>query len=213
MFEEIEKAIAVLQNTNAGWVNRRDAVDYLTEAADKAVDTLNAYREEPDVDVQFAVEKGLGHLSARLAGIEPVAAAASQRYSLDELAQACAKPGQREVAPYEDGYKVEVTLKDGRRQQVYLMPYQEENRPSIIRVYTYCGKALRSAFRWALKSNMRMTYGAVALRKEEDEDRFLLVNNLLASETHPAEVKGSVKELSIYGDWIEKKLSGGEDTL
>ena len=79
MFEEMEKAIAVLQNTKAGWVNRRDAVEYLVEAAGKAVHTLNAFREEPDVDVRMVVEKGLGRLSAGLEGIEPVAEQSAAR--------------------------------------------------------------------------------------------------------------------------------------
>jgi hypothetical protein len=160
----------------------------------------------------MVVEKGLGRLSARLEGIEPVEASAARCYSLDELAQACERPGKRVVTQCDEGYRVEVALKDGRQQLVYIKPYQEENRPPMIRVHTYCGKAAPGAFRWALKSNMRLAYGAVAMCEEDGEDRFVLIHNLLANEASPAEVNASVKELAIYGDWIEQKLSG-EDTL
>ena len=48
--------------------------------------------------------------------------------------------------------------------------------------------------------------------EESLEDRFVLINNLLANEASPAEIKASVKELALYGDWIEQKLSE-EDAL
>lgn len=213
MANSIEKAIAVVQDTKAGWVHRRDAVEFLAAAAGKAVDGLVAHREEPDVDVRAAVEKELGRLSAKVAGIAPLEEETARVYSLDELAQACEKPGKRSVAAWGEGYQVEVTLKDGRRQHVYIVPHREENRPPMVRIHTYCGQAAPGAFRWALKSNMRLVHGAVALTEEEGEERFVLVNSLLADKANPSEVKAAVKELSIYGDWIEKKLSGGADTL
>ena len=72
---------------------------------------------------------------------------------------------------------------------------------------TICGKADEKAFAWALRANMTLVQGSVALAKEGDEERFLVVRTFLAGHVTRQEMKAAVKECAYYGDWMENKLT------
>jgi len=206
MFDEILKDAEVLSDSKAGWVNRRDAADHLGEAAQRALTALQSHRQEPDVDVRMAIEKAL-----QRAGGSPTGAkreAAQRLCSLQDLANACAKPGQRTAKAHGDGYEIEVLLKGDRRQKVYLMPHSRKDGVKLVRVYTYCGKPKPESLKWALQTNTKLTHGALALLGDGDEERLVLVDSYLMDEATPETIKRSVKETAFYGDWIESKLTG-----
>lgn len=205
--QPIEKAATELADERAGWVTRRDAADALGRAAEKAIRALQARRHEKDIDVKTAVDRALGRVSAALAG-EP----AKGGYTLEELAQACAKPGKRIVTAEDEGYTVEVMLSNDRRQRVRVEETERE-RGRLVVISTRCGKATPDALSWALRANVSLTLGALALVEEDGEERFLIRNCYIAREATPLEVKASVKEVAFYGDWIERKLAGSEDLL
>ena len=220
-FDEIEAAVKALADPEDGWVNRRDAADALGDVARRALDALNAHQADPDVDVRAAVQRALGRATAGLAGLKPrtepphpapdAPPAPKTAYLLDELAQACDRPGRRTVSPCEDGYQVEVVLKNERRQLVYVTPAEGEGGVKLVRVFTSCGKPTPESLRWALRTNMKVAHGALALSGEGDEEHFVLINYYLADEATPAEVRASVKELAVYGDWIEQRLAGADE--
>jgi len=204
MSKEIKNAIAVLGNTEENYVRRRDAADFLGEAAGRAFAALKRHLKDPDVDVQLGVSKALERADAN-------AAPPPDSYPLDKLVNACERKGARTVTKQGDGYVVEVKLQEGRGQRVYVTPYKRKDGIRLIRVYTYCGAATPDALRWALLANMKLTHGALALAKEDGEERFVLVNMHLADSTTPREMKASVKEAAYYGDWVEKKVTGLDD--
>lgn len=205
MLKEMESAASKLANTRAGWVTRRDAAELLGQSAEYAVRKLLQRRQESDVDVKAAVERALGRVRAASDGVPPKAG-----YTLEELAQACAKEGQRTVRAEGDGYVVEVEVRSGRRQRVSLRTV-DKGRGPLVSLTTECGACTPEALRWALRANADLTFGALALDKEGDEERLVLRAAYLAGEATPAEVKAAVKELAFYGDWIEQKLMGSED--
>lgn len=206
MYEDIDKAAGELRNQEAGWVTRRDAAETLGQAAARALTALEAHKEDPDRDVQGAVQKELGKAGGALAGVKPEGG-----YTLEELVRACEKPGKRTVKPEGDGFVVEVKLKGDRRQLVNVQPYERRDGAKLIRVFTYCGKPSDDALHWALRANMKLNQGAFALADMEGEEQFVLMNCYLEGEATPREIKASIKELSFYGDWIEQKLSGLDD--
>ncbi|MBI4559771.1 MAG: hypothetical protein HY706_19445 [Candidatus Hydrogenedentes bacterium] len=206
--EEIEKAAKTLADAKQGWVFRRDAAEALGQAACRALNALHAQRKDKDVDVRQAVERALSAASAGLAGIKPRKSA----HTLEELARSCEKTGERTVLPHQDGFIVEVKLSNQRHQRIYLAPCQSKDKIKLIRLFTVCGKADSNTLAWALRTNMQITQGALALQKDGDEERLILTNSFLADEATPAEIRAAVKELSFYGDWIEQKL-GGKDEL
>ena len=74
-----------------------------------------------------------------------------------------------------------------------------------------CGKPRADAFEWALRANMKISLGALALTRDGGEERLVLTNCFLARTATPSLIKASVKELAHYGDWIESKLGGLDD--
>jgi hypothetical protein len=209
MFDEISKDAEVLSDSKVGWVNRRDAADHLGEAAKRALTALQSHRQEPDVDVRMAVEKAIQHGAGGLTGVTP--AAAKHGYALQDLANACSKPGERSVRAHGEGYEIEVSLKTGRRQKVYLMPHSRKDGVRLVRVYTYCGRPKPESLKWALQTNTKLTHGALALLGDGDEERLVLVDSYLMDEATPETIKRSVKESAFYGDWIESKLTGMDE--
>ena len=209
MFEEIEKWVGDLSNRDAGWVTRRDAAEHLGQAAAKAVKTLRLYVEDGDRDVREMVEKALGWAKAGLEGIEPVAQ--ERPFTLEELATSLEKAGSREVAAKGAGYEITAQLRDNRAQKVQVEPATSTADKDTIRVSTRCGKASDKALRWALRNNTGLSHCALALAEESGEEMFVMVNSFLADAVTPAELKSSVKEVAYYGDWVESKLTGGDE--
>lgn len=209
MSEELERLAQQLRDTQAGWVARRDAAQGLGKAVCFALDILREYADEMDVDVRRVVDQALSEASAALEGVPPLPSV--KQYTLEELAKACAKDGERVVAPHGKGYVVQVTLKSGRHQAVFMNQHKRKDGAELIRVFTECGKPRADAFEWALRANMKISLGALALTRDGGEERLVLTNCFLARTAAPSLIKASVKELAHYGDWIESKLGGLDD--
>ena len=206
MYEEIEKAVKQLKDSNAGWVLRRDAAEKLGNYAAQSLGVLKKLEEEPDVDVRRCITEALENASAGLAGIEPKET--QTEHSLEELVKACEKEGKRTVEPKDDGYAITVKLKDGRHQIVYVSPLKRKDGHELIRVFTYCGTPSDEALEWALRTNTKLVQGALALWDEDGEQKLVLLNCFFASEVTINEMRAAIKEISYYGDWIENKLTG-----
>lgn len=204
--EELEHAAAQLSDASAGWVYRRDAAQLLGNLAARALVTLHENRDEPDMDVRRSVDKALAQCSAALQGIAPDASA--HAYTLEELARACRREGRREVEPGDEGYVVTVLLEGGRRQRVALELVKREGRSEVIRIQTLCGPYSPQAAEWALRANRQITLGAICVADVDGESRFVISHCLPMDAATPAAVKASVKEIAIYGDWMERKLVG-----
>ncbi len=205
MYEEIAQTAKILADADSGWVDRRDSAQKLGDIAAKALDALRQFGDELDVDVRRAVDEALGNASAALAGVEPVRQ--SKHYTLEELARSCEREDNRVVAPHEDGFVVQVDLKSGRHQAVFIMPHTLRDGGELIRVFTKCGAPTDQSLEWALRANMKLSQGALAIDKKDGEKEFVLINCFLASETTPLEIKDAVKRIAFYGDWVETKLS------
>jgi hypothetical protein len=206
--DSIDRAIAHLDGREAGWVYRRDAAEILGKSAAKAIHALRARENEADVDVKTAVHNAL--VIARDA-LEGTGAAGHVGYSLKALAEYMAKPGVREVSRQDDGYAIDVTLKDGRKQRVYMQPFVQRSGRAMVRLYSFCGPAPSGKVRdWALRNNTQFAQCALALMAHEGEERLALVNAFVLEWAAPQAVKASLKEITHYADWLEKKLTGDD---
>ena len=201
----IEEAAKILRNERAGWVHRRDAAESLGAAAGRALCALHAHRQEQDVDVRKAVDEALAVASAGLQGVAPKVE--EKAYSLEELVKACERSGKRSVEATDEGFAVLATLSGARTQTVQVREETRKDGERIIRAYTVCGPATAESRAWALRTNAKLTEGALAVETHAGEERLILVNNFIASETTPAELRATIKALAFYGDWIEQKLT------
>jgi len=206
MIDELTNLAGQLKNSEAGWVTRRDAAEKLGEIAATALTALHEHRDEPDQDVRRSVDKALGAASGALEGIAP--ASQDREYSLRELAEACAKGDERTVEESGDGFLINVMLKSGRHQTVRLDNHNRKDGTELVRVFSKCGPAKEDAFSWALKANMKISHGALAIMTENEEKFLVMTHCYLAKQAAPRAVKASVKEMAHYADWIENKLTG-----
>lgn len=210
MFEVIDSAVENLRNRDAGWVTRRDGADLLGRVALRALEALHKASDEQDVDVRRAVEKALGQAAATLEGIKP--RPVERSFTLDELVRASVKPGERELTELnENEYRMDVSLREGRKQSVHIHRFQRKDGVDLIQVYTICGKADERSYAWALRANMKLVQGAIALEQKGDDEQFVLTTCFLAEHVTRWEMKAAVKETAYYGDWMESKLSGQDE--
>lgn len=206
LLKHVEAAIGRLADRGTGWVTRRDAAEALGRASGKAVEALRAHSQDKDVDVRLGVERALATASASLAGMS--FRGPDRGEPLSTLARACEKPGEREVTQHGNGYAVRVKLNGDRHQVVYIDPHRRKDGVELVRVFSYCGAFSVEGMKWALQANMKLTQAALALVEAEGEERFVITNCFLATEVSPLAMKQSVKEIALYGDWMENKLTG-----
>ncbi len=204
MFEGIERAAQVLADSKAGWVNRRDAALFLGETATRSLADLVRYRNDMDQDVNSAVEKCVAKIRSCVQDVKR--GGTSVERTLEEMAQACSELPEVAVTMHVQGFVADVKLANGHEHRVFVSQYLAENGLSAIRVFSICGRPTPQAIPWALRMNMQLLHGALALTGEGDEEQFALVDYYMASHVSPLEVAASVREFGIYGDWIKTRL-------
>lgn len=206
MLEELDQTIKTLEDTDAGWVTRRDAVEALGAVAKKSLAALRAHLNEKDVDVQRAVQQALADTAG--AGDQAAPPAKAAPPTMKELAQACAKKGKRGIKPEGEGFVVRVRLKDERIQYVHIERHRRSDGRELIRVSTSCGEADADSVAWAIRSNSQFMYCSFCLEERDGKDHMIIVSNFDPNQVTPLMVKDAVKEIAFYGDWLEQKLSG-----
>jgi hypothetical protein len=202
MSRGVERAIQVLEDSKAGWVNRRDAVEYLGKAAQRALAALSAHRDDGDTDVRMAVQEAL-----RDVGDQSTDKGEETGYTLKQLARYCAKEGERKVEEKGDEFIVEVQLKGDRKQIVYLSVFENKNGRRFFRMTTHCAEPSAKLNQWALESNLNMHSAAFSISRGEGKKRLMLVKNYECGDVSAARFKRALKSLAAYADWFENETS------
>ena len=65
---------------------------------------------------------------------------------------------------------------------------------------------------YALRYNMRMSFGALAINDHGDEGFLVIVDTLLAQTAQPIALRKSIDSVAKHGDKMEKQLTG-QDVL
>lgn len=119
------------------------------------------------------------------------------------------------------GLNVEVTSKgavaviqarlDGGRQQTVrvAMKAVDFEKSPIVLVYSECGPADPRFFEYALKANMTMPYGALAIRSVEGQDRLVMFNSMLRRGLTPLALRKSIVSIAEKADKVQERLEGG----
>lgn len=108
----------------------------------------------------------------------------------------------------DQSYNVKVSLPDGRSQQVWIdFSLKDPNGLPIVQVCTPCGNCDKEKYESALKLNMSITYGAIALVELDDTLCFAMVDSYIRETIHPQDLAQSIMSLAKHGDSIEKSLS------
>ncbi len=110
------------------------------------------------------------------------------------------------------GYAFSVQLAGGRRQKVdMLLSLKDSDGSPLVAFYTECGPADPSRFEWALKMNLRVPFGAFALRASQGEDKFVMVDAYLRESATVQQLVRALEVLARRADEMEKTLTGLDD--
>jgi hypothetical protein len=105
-------------------------------------------------------------------------------------------------------YKVEVPLGGGEETHeltVHLNQKDHEGSQIVI-VYADCGPAEEQHYEYALHRNLRMPYGALAVRKSSSGARFVMFNTLLREDMSPLELSKSAMAVAERAASVRRDL-------
>lgn len=109
----------------------------------------------------------------------------------------------------EDGFEIIFPLPDNRKQKVFVtMGRRDSDGEEIYQIFTICVKADPSLYEFALKMNMEIDYGALAIKELYGEDYLVMVDTQLVRSAQPVEIEKSIITLAEIGDDIERILTG-----
>ena len=104
-----------------------------------------------------------------------------------------------------------VSLPGGRRQSVLVDESQDPLDERLVRLSSTCGPADPEHFERALRMNSRIAHGAIAVRRIDGRDRFVMVDSYPASTLDAEAVRRSAWEVAVYADELERELTGGDE--
>jgi len=128
----------------------------------------------------------------------------------DELLVRDATSGLRaKVTPSGGTHFVEVDLESGRKQTVrVVMGASDFEKSPIVIVYTECAPADPRLYEFALRTNLTLHYGALALREVDGRNRLVLFDSLSREGLAPQALRKSIAFVAEKGDLLEQRLTG-----
>ncbi len=216
----IDTLLVLLQDRNEGV--RWSAIRILSETGDnRAVGPLIALLEQSrnTIDVARALraitgEEELGDdaqewRSWAMQDPQTRNSAGGDLLSDDELLEAAIRDLPVSVQRGEDGvHLLRVSLPEERSQQLWIDFTQvDPEGQAIVQLSTPCGLADAGRYESALKRNMSIPYGAIALGTLDGILHFVMVDSYLRQTAHPADIAESIMSLAAHGDAVERSLS------
>jgi len=127
------------------------------------------------------------------------------------LLSAAVKDLPARVSGGKGNYSVSVSLEEGRSQQVWVdFSKTDPADQPIVQLCTPCGDAVADQYEAALKLNMAIPYGAVAIALLDGKLCFAMVDAYLRATVHPEDISKSIMTLAREGDKIEQALADGD---
>jgi hypothetical protein len=150
----------------------------------------------------------------RMTGSGAASAEATQTVpgaSDDDLARALAR-GRTTFEKTHAGYSFAVSLPSGRKQRVDMMlSLKDSDGAPLVALYTECGPATPDKYEWALKTNLKIPFGAFALRETAQGTRFVMVDAYLRESATQHQLRRAIEMLAKRADALQETLSGSDD--
>jgi len=109
------------------------------------------------------------------------------------------------------GYSLRVALGD-RHQDVIIHPKAKDSDGSpLVVAYTRCGAADPKHYEWALRQNVKMSAGAIAVIDIDGHPNFVVVDVMARSTVTPQILIDSVKRIARKGDQLESALTKADE--
>jgi hypothetical protein len=109
----------------------------------------------------------------------------------------------------EDGFELSIPLPGDRKQKVFITAdRRDSDGEELFQIFTICAEANPALYAFALKLNMEIDYGALAIKEIYGKDHLVIVDTQLVRTAQPVEIEKSVITLAEVGDDIEQILTG-----
>jgi hypothetical protein len=139
---------------------------------------------------------------------EPEAPPESEPLPDKELVEAAVSGTEISVRERTGGFVLSVPIARGRTQRVILnFTAKDFEDEALIVVYTECGPANPSNYEWALRQNVRMSFGSIGVRDRAGQPTFVMVDTHHRATVAPAELRKSILLLAKRGDGLEDALT------
>ncbi len=146
--------------------------------------------------------------AARTGGPSGESHAAEAALSDEELMkEAVRRTGADCRADEENRYVVDVPLGGGKSQPVSaIFGASDHEGAQIVIVYSDCGEADPEHYETVLRRNLRMPYGAVALRDIDGTSCFVVFNAILRHALSPVELRKSILAIGEGADRVRRQF-------
>ncbi len=105
------------------------------------------------------------------------------------------------------GYVLTVPFGD-RHQSVFVnFKAKDSDGVPLVVIYTRCGQVDAKHYEWALRQNIKMAAGAIAIADIEGKPNFVVVDVLVRSTATPRLLLDSVRRVALKGDQLEIALT------
>ena len=197
-----------------GQIGGSEAKEALTKAAESdswmvknaAKDALKDLREDEEKAEQMTLPPADKQAPGKSSGTPSPAAAGPAGDVLERTLKGSAFEWEKDP----DGlrYVVRVPLPDGRGQKVYITKGgADSDGAPLLNMYTACGPATPQNYEWALRRNMKLSFGAFAIADHGKERLFVMVDTHLEDSTEPEVLMKSIMTLARHGDRLEQTLT------
>lgn len=215
--EAVEALLDALQRGAEGtrWV----ILNCLGEiGSEEAVPAIAEYLENPDY--QTVARDSLIKIAGRDLGPMPQpwlrwaaeegaarAGAAAEELSDRELVERAIQGSEvkleRETG---DRFLLDVPVPEGRQPTWIVFGSTDHEGAEVVIVFANCGPAHAENYEAALRMNLRLPYGAVALRENKEGDQFVVFNTILRAALSPVELAKSVFTVAERSDHVARRL-------
>lgn len=147
---------------------------------------------------------------AREHGQETVAPPPKEEMPDDRLLRLALEGSRADVRREAEGrYAVELPLEERRWQKVWVVFGSKDHEGAdVVIVFANCGPAEPDHYEAALRMNLKMPYGAVALRDIEGAPQFVMFNTILRAGLSPVELRKSICTIGERSDRVRQQLCG-----
>lgn len=194
---------------------RRDAANALGDIGDaSAVPALNKAAKDPSFSVGNAAQKALDKIGSKpKPAAEARPAQTGPRVDVQALMSDALEGTQIKKGKHGLRYSLTVPLPGGRSQKVAVsFDGRDDDGSHLVVIHSVCGPADAKLYRRALRTNTKLSYGALAIAEVDGKDHFVLVNTQLARTAQPLELRKSILLIAEKADAMEKRLTG-QDVL
>ncbi|MCD6404888.1 MAG: hypothetical protein J7M19_03590 [Planctomycetes bacterium] len=197
------EGVAWAAATTLGEIGAEEAVDGLVKSLSSPIAEgakLEALHRITGRD--YSKGAGFGQPAAE---IKPVATVAD-----NELAEALVSD-TISAKRHKTGCTFTVLLAGGRHQDVEMMlSFKDTGGLPLVAFYTECGPANPEKFEWALKTNLKVPFGAFAIRETTGGDKFVMVDAYLRESATTHQLRRALEVLAKRADAMERELTGSD---